>query len=143
MKIEHLIVAFVLCAILALVLETTIVGFPFIVLMGLALVFWFKNTQAAIAALILGLCIDSLRVSHFGITALFIFTAMALIHLYEKYFGSRDVVVAVFVTMAAGLIYSYLANYSITLVASVFVIVIVTWYIFASFTKKQNRNYYE
>lgn len=143
MRTDYIVLIFIVVSFIALLIETTIISFPFVLLISLMLVIMFRNVPSYVSALILGVAIDSMRVAEFGITPLFIFGVAAFLYLYEKYFGSKDIAIVAFVVIVAGFLYSYLSHYSMEFVTIVFAIVIAGWYLIVALKKKQTRNYYE
>ena len=84
-------------SIVAIILETTVINFPFVFLIGATSVVLVKKIPMLIGVFFLSFIIDAMRVTNFGLTALFIFATLAIILLYEKYSGSDDLLVASFV----------------------------------------------
>jgi len=113
-------------AVICLIVETTIINVPFVFVLSVIMAFYFNKSIFYFGAFILGFFIDSLRVSNFGLTALFVFAVILAIFLYEKMSGSRDKVVAAFFITVALLIYTYFLGYSMTLVVSMIVLFVAT-----------------
>lgn len=140
MKITHLIILLLCMLLLAVVLETTIINFPFIVICGLGIAVYFKKLSAYVLVFILGIVLDSLRVSHFGVTPIFIFGALLAIFLYEKYFGSNDLMVATVIGMSFIFAYAYFLSYSLMLVVLFYALIATIWML-SNFFKKKNKAY--
>ncbi len=80
--------------------------------------------------------VDSLRIENFGITPFFIFATFLIIYLYEKYFGSSDVMVITLITIIATFVYSYILSYSLSSVVLLLLIAGALFYIFQYLVKK-------
>lgn len=106
--------------------------------MGIAV--YFKKLPAYFVAFALGIVLDSLRVSHFGVTPIFIFSALLTIFLYEKYFGSDDLMVAAVIGMSFIFAYAYFLSYSLILVMLFFSLIAAIWVLRNVFRKK-NKAY--
>lgn len=107
------IIAFV--SISAFVLETTVFSFPFIFFLGALMLFFYKKIYIYVTVFISAFIIDSLRVTNFGYTPIFLILTISIIMLYEKYSGSKDALVAVLIIGMAGFIYTHFMSYSIFL----------------------------
>lgn len=89
-----------------------------------------------IGVFVLSFIIDALRVSNFGITALFILGALSIVLLYEKYSGSDDLLVASFVIAVMLFLYAHFLLYSSTLIIVFFGLSFLTLYIVSILKKK-------
>lgn len=132
-KIPFLII---MLSVVSLILETTTINFPFTFLTATIVLLFSKKTLVYIGAFLLGFVIDALRVTNFGMTPLFIFATVFLIVLYEKYSGSKDLLVASFIIGALVIAYVYFLSYSLFLL-SIFFIVISSLAITFYFMKKK------
>jgi hypothetical protein len=138
-----LLISLVVVAIfLAIVLETTIVNFPFIFFMGAAFLILVKKIPMYIAVVILGFIIDSLRVTNFGITPLFLIGIMLMVFVYERYTGSKDYAVATIFVIAAGIFYTKILLYSPILTWGFIFISLLTWYLYQQFSRKKIKASY-
>ncbi len=117
-------------------LETTVINFPAVFLIGSVLAILVKRTPMLIGVFILSFIIDALRVSNFGITALFILGTLSIVLLYEKYSGSDDLLVASFVIAVMLFLYAHFLLYSTTLIVIFFGLSFLTLYIVSILKKK-------
>lgn len=122
--------------IIAVILETTVINFPAVFLIGAVLVTLVKRIPMLIGVFVLSFIIDAIRVSNFGITALFILGTLAIILLYEKYSGSDDLLVASFVIAVMLFLYAHFLWYSTTLIVIFFGLSFLTLYIISVLKKK-------
>lgn len=113
--------------IISLIIETTIINFPFIFIFCATLLVLVKRTYMSIGAVICGILIDSLRISGFGLTPLFLIGTILLILLYEKYSGSRDLLLAGVIIGLFAFVYTHLLHYSLTLTVGFIIISFVSW----------------
>lgn len=125
----------ILCFV-AIVLETTVVNFPFVFLISAVLLVFVKKIPSLIGAFLLGFVIDALRVSQFGVTALFLLGMIAFILLYEKYSGSDDMVISSFIIAVTCFLYAQFLSYSMNLVVIFFALASTSWYFINRFQKK-------
>lgn len=129
-----LIITFI--CILAVLLETTVFNFPFVFLLSSIILLLIKRIPGYIAVFILGFVIDSLRVANFGWTPIFIFSTAIFILLYEKYFGSKDIVVASVIIGAMTFAYTYVLSYSIYLLVVFSLMILIMTFIFNMLRKR-------
>ena len=139
MKNYQLIISIIFLALVFLLVETTIINFPLTFIFAVSLAVVFKKTPVYIGIYTLAFIIDALRVSNFGITALAISLVLFVLYLYEKYSGSKDIVVAVVLTLSFSFAYSYFLSYSLFMV-SVFCILLTVCWIGYVIRKKANKN---
>ncbi len=118
--------ALLIISFLGVVLETTVINFPIVFLIASVLLLFVKKIQGYIGIFILGFIIDAVRVTNFGMTPLFLFGAALCILLYEKYSGSRDLVVAAVILGAMAFAYVYFLSYSLSLLIVFFALVVLT-----------------
>ncbi len=136
MKNLKLIILLFFVSLIALLLETTVINFPLVFFLACILIFFIKKIPAFIAALILCFIIDSLRVSNFGLTAIFLFATLLFVILYEKFSGSDDIAMKTLIIGIATFLYAHFLSYSVFLVFLMFLVIIVCWYIFDLLQKK-------
>lgn len=89
-----------------------------------------------IGVFVLSFIIDALRVSNFGITALFILGTLSIVLIYEKYSGSDDLLVASFVIAVMLFLYAHFLLYSSTLIIVFFGLSFLALYIISILKKK-------
>ncbi len=118
--------AIVIISFLGVVFETTVINFPIVFLIASVLLLFVKKIQSYIGIFILGFIIDAVRVTNFGMTPLFLFGSALCILLYEKYSGSKDLVVAAVILGAMAFAYVYFLSYSLSLLIMFFALVILT-----------------
>lgn len=99
--------------ILSLFIEGTLISFPLFYLASFILLFQKKNKIIFTSVLLFGVMLDIIHLNALGITPLIIFFSYFLVMLYEKYFGSRDLIVALFIAIVGTLFYSYFLKYSL------------------------------
>ncbi len=126
----------------AVILETTIINFPFVFFIGAAFLILIKKIPMYIGVILLSFVIDSLRVTNFGATALFLIGLMLGIFLYERYTGSKDYAVAAIFVIATGIFYTKILSYSSTLTWVFISVSIISWYLYQRFTKKAVKSSY-
>lgn len=136
MKNYQLTIFIIIVCIVSLLLETTIINFPFIFLIGAITSVLIKRIPVFIGVFILSFAIDSMRVVDFGLTALFIFVTVSLILLYEKYSGSDDLYIASFIIAVMLFLYAHLLSYSVTLVILFYILSLTGLYVYGLLKKK-------
>ena len=136
MKNFKLIAILIIVSILLLLIETTIFNFPFVFIYSVVALFFIKKIPMFIGIFLLDFIIDSLRVGHFGLTPIFVFATISIIFLYEKYFGSNDIVVSGLIVALAVIVYAYALSYSVFMVILFFVLMIVGYYVIPLFKSK-------
>lgn len=138
MKNSQLIFLLFIFILVSVLLETTLLNFPFVLLTGLSIAVFVRKIPMFITVFILGFIVDSLRVSYFGMTSLMIFGTVILLFLYEKYLGNKDFLVSSFFIAIATCIYSYFLNYSLFAVLLFFGLFISVLFIL-DFLKKKGK----
>lgn len=129
-------ILFFLFLALFLVLELTIFSIPFVFILSIVLLSFYRTPLAFIFVLMSGIFLDALRVDNFGFTPIFIFATFLVIHLYESYFGSSDFVVISLITVIATFMYAYILSYSLIGVILMFLLITILFYIFKYLVKK-------
>lgn len=127
MNIFIAIASLVLLIFVTLILETTVINFPFTFFIGAILLYMLKKNPVYIGVMILGIIIDALRVTNFGLTPIFLFSTVILMLFYEKFSGSSDAVIAGFIIALTGFFYSQFLGYSLGLTISFMAICTVIW----------------
>lgn len=133
---KYFLVFAILFLVLSLIFETTIINFPltfFICAAGLVL---YKRLPTYFMVFILSFIIDSLRVSEFGITALFLALCAGLTLLYERFSGSSDIVIAGLVVAVAGFIYTQILSYSTALTVGFYLLIVVVLILFRELKRR-------
>lgn len=136
MKNYQLVILIIILCAIAIILETTVINFPVVFLIGSTLSILVKRIPTLIGVFILSFIIDALRVSNFGITALFILGTLSIVLLYEKYSGSDDLLVAFFVIAVMLFLYAHFLLYSTTLIVIFFGLSFLTLYVVSILKKK-------
>lgn len=116
--------------VIALIIETTIISFPFIYFIGATLLVLMKKIRLYIMVFVIAFFIDALRVSNFGYTPLFLLATVASILFYEKFSGSDDFVVISLVIAVIGFIYAHFMSYSIMLTIVFYALFCIGIYIY-------------
>lgn len=129
-------VLFLLLLALFLLLELTIFSLPFVFVLSVVFLAFYRSSFAFVFVLLAGLSLDALRVDSFGITPLLIFVTFLGVHLYERYFGSSDVLPIALITVVGTCIYAYILSYSLFSVILMFLILGILLYLFQYLVKK-------
>ena len=124
MKKSNLVFLLVVFSIIALNIETTIIGFPIIFFLCATILALSKKTSVYILIFLLAITLDSLRVTHFGLTPLFLLSTILIIKFYEKFSGSNDLLIAIIIIAMFGFIYTHFMFYSLTLTIAFYIILI-------------------
>jgi hypothetical protein len=123
--------------VIASILEITTFNFPAVFIVAIISVVFAKKLPIYILAFVFGFAIDSLRVTNFGLTPIFIFATVFSILLYEKYSGSDDTLISSFIIGVVTFIYSYFLGYSVLLVLIFEGFVFISWMIFDRLNKSK------
>ncbi len=127
----------ILASILALIVETTLINFPFVFFLGAILLLLVKKVRLYILVFIIAFASDSLRVTNFGITPLFLAGLLLLTFLYERYSGSNDILVASLITCCFGFFYASFLGYSMTLTIAFYVSIGIGYFIFSQLKSRK------
>lgn len=111
----------------SLFFETTFFSFPLFFIVSLLLIYTKRDLIFYIAIFVMGISLDMMRMSPLGVTPLCIFASYLLLYVYEKYFGSKDIIVAIFIAFFSWFLYSYFLHYSLHLFFSAIVIGLACW----------------
>lgn len=136
MKNYKFIIFFIIVSFIAVLIETTLINFPAVFLLGVVSAVFIKKIPMYIGVFLLSFMIDSVRVSHFGMTALFIFATVICTMIYEKYSGSDDILITSIIICAALFAYSQFLSYSLFFLMVFLGIIIVGWYLLTFFRKR-------
>ena len=136
MKNYKLTILLIVLFLVSLLLETTIINFPFVFLIGITLSVFIKKIPVFIGVFITSFIIDAFRVTNFGLTSFFILGAVAIVLAYEKLSGSDDAVIATVIISVFLFLYTHFLGYSISLVISFFVVSLIGGYIFSLLRRK-------
>jgi len=117
----------------ASILESSLISFPLFLVTAVVL-FLLTSFQekeltlnlSVVAIFISSLILDSLRLQHLGLSALFTFTIFFIIHVYNKTFEIKDIKFSVFAIIGSVIIYSMIAGYNVNLDPSL--IIRLTYY---------------
>lgn len=120
---------YIVISLFALALEASFIGFPFTFFIASFMLVIVKRVNIYILAFLNAFIIDSLRVSNFGLTPLFLLAEIFAILIYERYSGSKDILIATIVIVVTGFIYSHFMGYSLS---SVIVFYVVSFALFIS-----------
>ncbi len=83
-----------ICFFLAVMLETTVIQLPFVLLLLLVTTIFYRTEWIFIVGLILGIIIDGLTFRHLGETSLFYIIFLLFVFLYEQKFELKTVAFA-------------------------------------------------
>ena len=136
MKNYKLTILLIVLFLVSLLLETTIINFPFVFLIGITLSVFIKKIPVFMGVFITSFIIDAFRVTNFGLTSFFILGAVAIVLAYEKLSGSDDAVIATVIISVFLFLYTHFLGYSISLVISFFVVSLIGGYIFSLLRRK-------
>lgn len=87
--------------------------------------------------LVFAFIIDSLRVSNFGYTPLFLVATISIIMMYENYSGSKDLLISAIIIGMMGFIYTHFMSYSLLLTFTFYLIVVIMYGIFNFLNNKK------
>lgn len=110
---RYIFYSFIAVLFAALTLETTLFPFPFVVLSCLLLYWLDKSEKSLILIFLAGFALDSLKVARIGVTPLFIFAALFLLNLYEKWFELKSVSALLLLVFGALALYALTAGYNL------------------------------
>jgi hypothetical protein len=133
----NLTIILIFICVVALVIESTILSFPFVFFIGSFLLVMMKKIRLYIIVFILAFIADALRVSNFGLTPLFLLGSILLVMLYEKYSGSNDFLVAAIIIAMGGFIYAHLLSYSLPLTISFYIALFLGFFIVSKLNKRK------
>lgn len=129
-------ILFFLVLIVFLLLELSIFSLPLVFIFSVVVLAFYRSLFAFLFVLFAGLTLDAIRVDNFGITPLFVFSTFLAVHLYERYFGSPDVLPIALITVVGTFIYAYVLSYSLFSVILMFLILGALLYAFHYLVKK-------
>lgn len=122
--------------ILALLVESTFSFFPFVFIFSCLLFFIWADVRSFVFLFLITLTLDSLRVVHFGLTPIFLFSSLLLLKLYRKTFNLQDPRIIFFLVLILGIIYSSIVGYGTNIIFS-----LILFFIFiAGFKVVQLKN---
>lgn len=122
-------ILFAIGTLAAMLIETTIIAIPLVYLIGAFFLVFVRHVRIYILVFILAFFTDSLRVSNFGLTPIFLTVLCTIIFLYEKYSGSDDKLISSVFICASGIIYAHYLSYSIYLTLLLIGISGACWYV--------------
>ncbi len=122
---------------IAFISETTIFAFPIIFFMGAIMLTLYKKIYMYVMVLVFAFIIDSLRVSNFGYTPLFLVATISIIMMYENYSGSKDLLISAIIIGMMGFIYTHFMSYSLLLTFTFYLIVVIMYGIFNFLNNKK------
>lgn len=120
----------------ALIFETTVFSVPLVYVLGAFLVIFYRRVRIYIFVFLLAFFIDSLRVSNFGLTPVFLIALCVLIFIFERYSGSNDRLVASTIICASSIMYAHYLSYSVGFTIFLILIGVLISYIFYLFNKR-------
>ncbi len=104
-----------LILVLSLFLETTLFSFPLVVVTALLLYIFFPKTETLFMVFMIGLLLDALKVSQFGITPLFLMGVFLLLNFYKRYFEPKDLLFVTPFVFLCAFIYALLVSYAVSI----------------------------
>lgn len=128
---------FLLAMFFSLFFESTLFSFPLFFIISLLLIYIKRDLIFYIAIFVMGVVLDMIRMSPLGITPLCIFASYLVLYGYEKYFGSKDIIIAVFIAVISWFLYSYFLHYSLHLFLSAIVIGLACWGAYAFILRRR------
>ncbi len=138
MSNRDLTVILILASFVALILETTVINFPFIFFLGAILLILVKKVRLYILVFMIAFTTDALRVSNFGLTSLFLVGSLFTIFLYERYSGSSDYLVAAIIVAAFGFFYVSFSGYSVGLTVTFYILAAISYFFILHQKSKKN-----
>lgn len=106
-------IAFSIILLLLLLVESTLVAYPFVFILIFLLFMREQSIATLIIVLIAGFMLDSLRVIPLGTTPLFSFGLFFVLFLYNRALHLGEVMLLLAVCFAATVLYSMVAHYPI------------------------------
>lgn len=137
MKKGELTFIFIAASLIALIIESSLISFPFIFFLGSFMLFFFKKIHIYAIVFLNAFIIDSLRVVNFSYTPLFLIATISMILLYEKYSGSNDPLVATLIIFMTGVIYVHYMSYSLFVTISLCFFVTIFYVVFQILKKRR------
>lgn len=137
MNNRDLTIVFLAASIVALVIETTLINFPFVYFVGVSLLILMKRVRLFVYVFILAFAADSLRVSSFGLTPLFLAGVLFVVFLYERYSGSSDIIVAAIIAACLGFFYVTSASFSVPLTVSFYLLISIGYLLFQNLKSRK------
>lgn len=99
---------------IVLLLEASIIPFPFVFIFSLLLLIYFRSHFTEVVVLSFALMLDVLRMHTIGITPLMIFSVLFLMDLYRYAFNTRDKKFILIILAVSSLIYAQMVRYEIS-----------------------------
>lgn len=127
---------FAIMIVVAMLFETTIIAVPLVYLIGAFFLIFLRRVRIYILVFILAIFTDSLRVTDFGLTPLFLLALCGIIFIYEKYSGSDDKLISSLIISASAVIYAHYLAYSVNLTLFFLVMAGIVWYGFYRLQQK-------
>jgi hypothetical protein len=120
----------------AMLLETTIVAMPLVYLIGAFILVFMRRVRIYILVFLMAFFIDSLRVTYFGLTPLFLVALCTIIFLYEKYSGSSDTLISSIFIAVTSILYAHVLSYSVNLTILLLCIAGIGWFVISQIQRK-------
>lgn len=108
---NYRILAVLLSLLISVILESSLVSFPLLVLISCMIFFLNSSKESFFLIFIASLILDSLRVLPIGANPIFIFIVFLVLDLYRKNFETADVNPVIFLILVSLLVYAMLAGY--------------------------------
>ncbi len=103
---------------MSLVLESTLLPFPFVLLFSLLYLFYYDDIGALVSVLVLSVLLDAFSMRHVGITGLFIFGALFGSVILEKALSLQGPILFTCVLLLSVFFYSSWEGYQFSVILS-------------------------
>lgn len=104
---------------LMLVIESTFIAYPFVLVVSLFAITVFRSNRILIAIFTLTLLLDIVRVIPLGTTTLFVFAFALLSSFYQRSLHAADVLIFAGVIFVISIVYSIVTFYSVNIFLSI------------------------
>lgn len=133
-----------ICFFVAILLETSIIQLPFVLLLILVTTIMYKSEWVFIAGIFLGLLIDGLSFRHLGYTSIFYTVFLLFIFMYEQKFELRTIAFAALMSFIGGFFYFLIFGYQILIIQVILTTLagVLLFFIFDHLFKKEIRRAY-
>lgn len=129
-------ILFAVLLLLLLLVETTIISYPFIFIFSLFSMLIFKSVRMAIFVFVIGILLDTLRVVPIGMTSVLVLTFGIAVSFYARSLHAADILIFSGVIFILTLIYSILAHYPLSIFWSVVTFGSILFLLYSIFSKQ-------
>lgn len=129
---------FSIILIFLLIIESTIVSYPFIFVLLFFLFMRYQTITTLVMVLLTGSLLDNLRLVPVGLTPLILFGLFFILFLYTRKIDVRQILIIFITCFFATIFYSYVANYPINLLFHLIVFSALFMVAFITHRKKKS-----